>query len=145
MKNKEIKHIPVLLEETLTYLSPQKGDSYLDLTAGYGGHADATVGGGERGRCARCDPRDCQHDWRCPQVVVATALRHGPARVSRRHQRALHKPMRREHSRGGFSPHCGGTGGAGVGRGVRAVTRERRNKGTRQRGNKRTRCTPQFC
>lgn len=32
-------HTPVLLEEVLIYLDPQKGDTYLDLTAGYGGHA----------------------------------------------------------------------------------------------------------
>lgn len=32
-------HIPVLLSEVLASLSPQPGDSYLDLTAGYGGHA----------------------------------------------------------------------------------------------------------
>jgi 16S rRNA (cytosine1402-N4)-methyltransferase len=32
-------HIPVLLEQVLQYLNPQAGDSYLDLTAGYGGHA----------------------------------------------------------------------------------------------------------
>ncbi|HSX44436.1 MAG TPA: 16S rRNA (cytosine(1402)-N(4))-methyltransferase RsmH [Candidatus Saccharimonadales bacterium] len=32
-------HLPVLLLEVLTYLNPQKGESYLDLTAGYGGHA----------------------------------------------------------------------------------------------------------
>ena len=35
------KHIPVLLPEVLSLLKPQKGDSYLDLTAGYGGHAKA--------------------------------------------------------------------------------------------------------
>jgi 16S rRNA (cytosine1402-N4)-methyltransferase len=34
-------HIPVLLEATLDLLKPQKGESYLDLTAGYGGHAKA--------------------------------------------------------------------------------------------------------
>ncbi len=33
-------HVPVLLEQVLTILDPQEGDSYLDLTAGYGGHAE---------------------------------------------------------------------------------------------------------
>lgn len=32
-------HIPVLLEHVLRYLCPESGESYLDLTAGYGGHA----------------------------------------------------------------------------------------------------------
>ena len=32
-------HVPVLLEVTLDRLRPAKGESYLDLTAGYGGHA----------------------------------------------------------------------------------------------------------
>jgi len=32
-------HVPVLLESTLTLLQPGKGESYLDLTAGFGGHA----------------------------------------------------------------------------------------------------------
>lgn len=32
-------HVPVLLEQVLHYLDPQADDSYLDLTAGYGGHA----------------------------------------------------------------------------------------------------------
>lgn len=34
-------HEPVLLGATLDLLNPQKGESYLDLTAGYGGHAAA--------------------------------------------------------------------------------------------------------
>lgn len=33
------KHTPVLLSEVMQYLQPQKGDKYLDVTAGYGGHA----------------------------------------------------------------------------------------------------------
>lgn len=32
-------HIPVLLESTIDLLQPKKGENYLDLTAGYGGHA----------------------------------------------------------------------------------------------------------
>lgn len=36
-------HTPVLLEAVMTYLAPQAGESYLDLTAGYGGHATAVL------------------------------------------------------------------------------------------------------
>ena len=32
-------HIPVLLSEVLATLDPHPGDKYLDLNAGYGGHA----------------------------------------------------------------------------------------------------------
>lgn len=32
-------HIPVLLDDVLKYLQPKEGEAYLDLTAGYGGHA----------------------------------------------------------------------------------------------------------
>lgn len=34
-------HVPVLLDATLDLLTPKEGESYLDLTAGYGGHAEA--------------------------------------------------------------------------------------------------------
>lgn len=36
-------HIPVLLDATLRLLDPQKNESYLDLTAGYGGHGGAIL------------------------------------------------------------------------------------------------------
>jgi 16S rRNA (cytosine1402-N4)-methyltransferase len=37
------EHIPVLLKQTVQYLDPREGDSYLDLTGGYGGHASAVI------------------------------------------------------------------------------------------------------
>lgn len=36
-------HVPVLLDAVLDGLSPKPGESYLDLTAGYGGHASAII------------------------------------------------------------------------------------------------------
>jgi 16S rRNA (cytosine1402-N4)-methyltransferase len=39
----DLKHSPVLLKEVLTTLAPESGQSYLDLTAGYGSHAAAVI------------------------------------------------------------------------------------------------------
>jgi 16S rRNA (cytosine1402-N4)-methyltransferase len=36
-------HQPVLADETLRVLAPKTGETYLDLTAGYGGHADSVL------------------------------------------------------------------------------------------------------
>ncbi len=40
MKN---QHVPVLLSEVLASLNPKPNESYLDLTAGYGGHAKSIL------------------------------------------------------------------------------------------------------
>ena len=37
-------HVPVLLKEVVDLLNPKLGESYLDLTAGYGGHSGAVLG-----------------------------------------------------------------------------------------------------
>jgi 16S rRNA (cytosine1402-N4)-methyltransferase len=42
MKSEE--HIPVLREAVAAYLAPKSGEHYLDLTAGYGGHATDILG-----------------------------------------------------------------------------------------------------
>lgn len=36
-------HVPVLLDSVLKYLAPKQGETYLDLTAGYAGHAQAVL------------------------------------------------------------------------------------------------------
>ena len=38
-KQKQNNHVPVLLREVMDGLAPKEGEVYLDLTAGYGGHA----------------------------------------------------------------------------------------------------------
>ena len=43
IKNKTNQHTPVLLQEVLDTLDPKPGESYLDLTAGYGGHASEII------------------------------------------------------------------------------------------------------
>ncbi len=49
-------HIPVLLEQVIACLNPQASDSYLDLTAGYGGHSTAILERiGSRGQATLVD------------------------------------------------------------------------------------------
>ncbi len=40
---KNNRHVPVLSNDVLHYLDPKPGNSYLDLTAGYGGHAETIL------------------------------------------------------------------------------------------------------
>jgi len=42
-ENQNHLHQPVLLQPVLAYLDPQPGETYLDLTGGYGGHAAAVL------------------------------------------------------------------------------------------------------
>ncbi len=42
-QNPHTKHTPVLLAEILSSVNPTNGERYLDLTAGYGGHAAAIL------------------------------------------------------------------------------------------------------
>lgn len=42
-ENQNHLHLPVLLRQVLHYLDPQEGETYLDLTGGYGGHASAVL------------------------------------------------------------------------------------------------------
>ncbi len=51
-------HVPVLLDAMLELIDPQKGESYLDLTAGYGGHAEAFLGRTENFRDSALVDRD---------------------------------------------------------------------------------------
>lgn len=39
LESNDSQHVPVLLQATLDTLNPIQGENYLDLTAGYGGHA----------------------------------------------------------------------------------------------------------
>lgn len=43
MNQTKTKHEPVLLQEVLDVLAPKEAEHYLDLTAGYGGHASAVL------------------------------------------------------------------------------------------------------
>lgn len=51
-------HVPVLLRQVKEQLAPRPGESYLDLTAGYGGHARAIIAATEAPEKATLVDRD---------------------------------------------------------------------------------------
>lgn len=62
-KNDHILHSPVLAEEVLEVLQPHMGESYLDLTAGYGGHASLVLEKTGYSKAVLCDrdPEAIEH------------------------------------------------------------------------------------
>lgn len=60
MYNQDMKkpHIPVLLDEVLGLLNPQEGEKYIDLTAGYGGHAEKVLAATRNYKGAKLIDRD---------------------------------------------------------------------------------------
>lgn len=59
-KQKTSDHIPVMLDTVLDLLAPKEGESYLDLTAGYGGHAMAVLAKTKAPQLATLIDRDSQ-------------------------------------------------------------------------------------
>ena len=53
-----VRHVPVLLEESLTFLEPEKGGRFADLTYGGGGHSDAILSASDEVELVSfdCDP-----------------------------------------------------------------------------------------
>lgn len=67
-------HVPVLLDEVLNYLDPKVGESYLDLTAGYGGHATKILERtDEPGRTVLVD-RDAAAIWVLKEKFAASGV-----------------------------------------------------------------------
>lgn len=57
-KQAQLEHIPVLADQVLSLLNPKQGESYLDLTAGLGGHAGLVLGKTKAERLAVLVDRD---------------------------------------------------------------------------------------
>lgn len=71
------QHEPVLLEQVLTYLAPKQGETYLDLTAGYGGHAKAVIDRiGRAAKTVLVDRDDMAIAALQPLVTAGAELRH---------------------------------------------------------------------
>jgi 16S rRNA (cytosine1402-N4)-methyltransferase len=76
-KNKHIEHEPVLLDAVLQCLSPKNNESYLDLTAGYGGHATAILAKtGQPGEAVLIDRDQNAVQYLEEQFSDSTTIRH---------------------------------------------------------------------
>jgi 16S rRNA (cytosine1402-N4)-methyltransferase len=73
---KDELHIPVLLDAVLQYLAPEPGERYLDLTAGYGGHARAILGRTKAPEQAVLIDRDERAISELTVAVDGVSLRH---------------------------------------------------------------------
>jgi 16S rRNA (cytosine1402-N4)-methyltransferase len=51
----DVDHVPVLVEEVLRYLAPERGGLYVDTTVGLGGHAEALLEASESARVLGID------------------------------------------------------------------------------------------
>ena len=68
-------HVPVLLHEVLATLAPRLGETYLDLTAGYGNHAKAILEQTQNPRGTVLVDRDEQAHQALLQQFEETAIR----------------------------------------------------------------------
>lgn len=81
----EARHVPVLLNEVLELLSPAPGETYVDCTAGLGGHAAAIVPGLAPGGCVvlnELDPANLERAERAVRGAAEQASRPAPTIVS---------------------------------------------------------------
>lgn len=79
-------HIPVLLDDVLAVLKPSRGERYLDLTAGYGGHARRVIeriGGAEY--ATLCDRDDYAIDHLADLSSAGATLIHSDYLSAVRH------------------------------------------------------------
>ena len=65
-----VKHVPVLLDESLSFLDPKSGGRYADLTYGGGGHSEAILGVDESVELVAfdCDPDAAERSLRTAEL-----------------------------------------------------------------------------
>jgi 16S rRNA (cytosine1402-N4)-methyltransferase len=66
----DVQHVPVLLAESLAWLAPERGGTFVDATLGLGGHAEALLAGWPEAELVGID--------RDPQALALAARRLAP-------------------------------------------------------------------